>query len=368
MIDRTPKRILMTADTVGGVWTYALELMAALAPAGVQFGLATMGASPTASQREELRALPNVELFEGRYKLEWMDDPWSDVVAAGEWLLEVEGKFQPDLIHLNGYAHGNLAWRAPALIVAHSCVLSWWKAVKGERAPEKYERYRQAVAAGLRAAEIVVAPTYAMLEALVEHYCVPKATQVIANGRDPRKFFPGEKQNFVLSAGRLWDEAKNVKAVCACSRKLPWPVRVAGETQHPSGNSIEFPAVTCLGKLSQAEMAAELGRASIFAHPAKYEPFGLAVLEAALSGCALVLGDIPSLRENWSGAAIFVDPNNSAELEHALNDLIAEPAFRASLASQAKERTANFSIERTAQAYLETYTALIRHAEPVLAL
>ncbi len=32
--------------------------------------------------------------------------------------------------------------------------------------------------------------------------------------------------------------------------------------------------------------------------PARYEPFGLSVLEAALSGCALVLGDIPSLRES----------------------------------------------------------------------
>ena len=35
-------RVLMTADTVGGVWTYALELAGALAPLGVDITLATM--------------------------------------------------------------------------------------------------------------------------------------------------------------------------------------------------------------------------------------------------------------------------------------------------------------------------------------
>ena len=39
---------------------------------------------------------------------------------------------------------------------------------------------------------------------------------------------------------------------------------------------------------------------------ALYEPFGLAVLEAAQAGCALVLSDIPTFRELWDGAALFV--------------------------------------------------------------
>lgn len=40
---QTPQRILMTADTVGGVWTYALELAQALDSRGIQIALATMG-------------------------------------------------------------------------------------------------------------------------------------------------------------------------------------------------------------------------------------------------------------------------------------------------------------------------------------
>ena len=53
-----------------------------------------------------------------------------------------------------------------------------------------------------------------------------------------------------------------------------------------------------------------IARAAIYALPAHYEPFGLSILEAAMSGCALVLGDIPSLREIWGDAAVFVHPDN----------------------------------------------------------
>src|SRR5688500_5982965 len=116
------KRVLMTADTVGGVWTYALELIRALEPHGYQVLLATMGRAVSAEQSSELRELTNVELAESTYKLEWMDDPWRDVEAAGKWLLSLERDFQPDLIHLNGYAHGSLPWNAPVLNVGHSCV------------------------------------------------------------------------------------------------------------------------------------------------------------------------------------------------------------------------------------------------------
>src|SRR3954465_7198918 len=81
--DRLPRRILMTADTVGGVWTYALELARALARHDVSVTLATMGPLPSARQSREAAELPNLELVSTNWKLEWMDDPWRDVDAAG---------------------------------------------------------------------------------------------------------------------------------------------------------------------------------------------------------------------------------------------------------------------------------------------
>lgn len=82
------------------------------------------------------------------------------------------------------------------------------------------------------------------------------------------------------------------------------------------------------------------------------------MLEAAAAGCALVLGDIPSLREHWDGAAEFVPPDDHDALV-ALQDLIDRPDERRAAAKRAIARAADFGIDRTAEAYLRIYEALI---------
>src|SRR3954454_12313553 len=130
-----PRRILMTADTVGGVWTYALGLARSLVPHGIEITLATMGPRPNAGQKDAAGRIPNLTLVESDFKLEWMEDPWHDVAAAGQWLLDLEQLAEPDIVHLNGYAHAVLEWKCPVMVVAHSCVLSWWRAVKQKTLP-----------------------------------------------------------------------------------------------------------------------------------------------------------------------------------------------------------------------------------------
>lgn len=353
------RRVLMTADTVGGVWTYALELCRALAGDGVRVELATLGAPLSLAQWAEAREVPGLSIHESRYQLEWMDDPWEDVRASGEWLLELEARLSPELIHLNGYCHGALPFKAPVLVVAHSCVLSWWEAVKGEAAPERYARYRDEVARGLRAARCVVAPSAAMLSAAERHYGPFRATRVIANARRAESFPPGVKEPFVLAAGRLWDEAKNLSALDAVAPRLPFPVKVAGETQHPGGgDSARAQHVEPLGRLTPSELAGYMGRAALYALPARYEPFGLSVLEAALAGCALVLGDIPSLREVWGDTALFVHPDDGDGLARALRSLMSNPAERERQAERSRARALTFTPRRMAEAYLELYAAL----------
>lgn len=346
--------VLMTADTVGGVWTYALDLCRALSPHGVHVTLATMGEPVRPDQREQLKTLTNVILRESTFKLEWMPDPWEDLAGAGDWLLGIEREFRPDLIHLNGYVHGSLPWRAPALVAGHSCVLSWWQAVKGEPAPPvEWRRYQRAVAEGLAGADLVVAPTRAMLDCLREHYGPLPAVRMIYNGRDVSAFAPApSKEPFVLCAGRLWDEAKNLAALEAVAPALPWPVYVAGECDRsPNG-------VIPLGRLDEGAMAVAMGRAAIYALPARYEPFGLSALEAALSGCALVLGDIPSLREVWADAAAYVPPEDPAALARVLNRLVEDPESRGELAARATARARGYSINQTARTYLDAYRTL----------
>jgi glycogen synthase len=121
-------KILMTSDTVGGVWVYALELAQALTAHSCEVALATMGGYLSPSQVREAARIPHLTLYESDYKLEWMDEPWADVDEAGAWLLRLGQEVQPDVVHLNNYAHGALPWSAPVLMVGHSCVLSWWQA------------------------------------------------------------------------------------------------------------------------------------------------------------------------------------------------------------------------------------------------
>jgi glycogen(starch) synthase len=350
-----PRRILMTADTVGGVWTYAVELAAALAPHGVEVVLATMGGGAAESQKAEAAALPGVRLIDSAFKLEWMDNPWGDVRAAGEWLLALEQQFRPDVVHLNGYVHAQLPWTAPRLVVGHSCVLSWWRAVKDCDAPASWDRYREEVGAGLRRASLVVAPSRAMLAALEFHYGTLPRARVIPNARNPAAFCARSKQDFVFAAGRLWDEAKNIAALASIAPSLRWPVHVAGEGATPDATG----SVHYLGRLPQAGMADWLSRASIYVMPARYEPFGLSILEAALSGCVLVLGDIESLRELWDDAACFVHPEDHEGLRAVLLQLIANQSLRVSYANRARDWALRYSPERFARQYLDAYASLL---------
>lgn len=352
-----PDRVLMTADTVGGVWTYSLELARGLTRRGVEVALATMGAPLSPDQRRDSAAVPGLRIFESNYKLEWMEQPWDDVREAGEWLLGLERQFSPDVIHLNSYCHGALPFQAPVLTVGHSCVLSWWRSVKGCNAPGEWDRYRREVATGLAAAKLVVAPTCAMLDALEEHYGPLPRKSVAPNGRAPAlQSDTASKQPFLFTSGRIWDEAKNLRAVEAVAGTLSWPVYVAGDNRHPDGGERECRGCQLLGKLSARQMAWWMHRASIYVLPARYEPFGLSILEAALAGCALVLGDIPSLREIWNGAAEFVNPDDTEGLARAVQRLINEPPRRIELAAAARLKACEFSCERMVENYLAAYS------------
>lgn len=345
----------MTADAVGGVWTYALELAGALEPHGVEVVLATMGPPMSPAQRGELARSAVVAAHESSYALEWMADPWPDVDDAAAWLLGLEDDVAPDLVHLNGYVHASLPSRAPTVVVAHSDVASWWGAVHGDAPPAVWDEYRRRVAVGLHAATALVAPTAAALDATRRAYDVGGGS-VVPNCRRADVVAPGCKEPLVLGAGRLWDEAKNVAALDRVASRLDVPVLIAGPVRHPAGGVDWQPrGATLLGPLPFAELGEWLGRAPVFALPARYEPFGLGALEAGLAGCALVLGDIPSLREVWDDAALFVDPDDDDALAATLRALLADEQALAEMGERACARAKTYTPERTAAGYLEVY-------------
>jgi glycosyltransferase involved in cell wall biosynthesis len=163
----------------------------------------------------------------------------------------------------------------------------------------------------------------------------------------------------VLTAGRLWDPAKNAAALGRVASQVPWPILAAGAMAR-DGSPVD-PALqdlVGLGVLPADAMADAYQRAAIYALPALYEPFGLSVLEAALAGCALVLGDIPTLRELWQDAAVFVDPRNDRALAATLQALIADPPRRLQLAARAIRRARTFRADQMVERYVDLYQRL----------
>jgi glycosyltransferase involved in cell wall biosynthesis len=159
----------------------------------------------------------------------------------------------------------------------------------------------------------------------------------------------------VVGSGRFWDAAKNLAALDAAADGLAWPVIVAGDL----GDGPRPANAESTGVLDPSRLAELRRQAAVYAAPALYEPFGLGILEAALDRCALVLGDIPSLRELWQDAAVFVDPRDPDALRRALEELMDDADRREDLSARAHRRAGAYPIDATAGAYRRLYAHLV---------
>lgn len=354
-----PRRILMTTQTSRPAWDHCLELAGLLGRFGLDVALATLGEPPTHVQLEETLRHPNLQVFPNRFGNGWKDDDWGEVERAGDWLLRLEDHVEPDIVHLHAYPFGALPFRAPRLLEGHNCPVCRSRALRGEVPSVLWQRYRQAVLSALQEARMVVAPTAAALHELQGEFGHLPEFRVIPAGRSPRRFQPRDKEDLILSAGCFGDEAQNLPALEAVARELAWPVAILAEGEPGKADGATRP-VRILDRPSPQRLAAWYGRASVFAQPCRYEPSGVSALEAALAGCALVLGDVPSLRETWEGAALFVEPGDPVDLRRALELLIHEPKGRRGLAQRARTRALLLSPERRAAAFLEAYADVVR--------
>jgi glycosyltransferase involved in cell wall biosynthesis len=217
---------------------------------------------------------------------------------------------------------------------------------------------------GYRAAQAVAAPTAAFAEATQRAYGLPRTPLVVRNGRRPAGLPPVLAELFVFTAGRLWDDGKNLAALDRAAARVAVPVLAAGPLHGPNGACIALQAVQALGPLDDRAIALRLSARPIFVSTARYEPFGLAVLEAAQAGCALILSDIPTFRELWDGAAVFVPAEDDAALADAIDALWRDSETRARLGEAAQKRSETYSVEAMCAGILATYRAVL--ANPTL--
>ncbi len=310
-------RVLITTDTVGGVWSYTRELVSGLLAKDISVMLVTLGRPLNSEQADWTQSIAarfpeTFVLVPTSYRLEWMEDAGQDVEASRRYVERLVDDYKPDLLHANQFCFASLDLSIPCILVAHSDVQSWWRAVHGVPPPDInwLRRYTSAVREGVHGATVVVAPTRWMLNEIENIYGKPACSRVISNGCSPGPFqFDQPKRLQAVSLGRVWDEGKNIRILEQV--RSPMPILIAGDTRPPEGStSAAFTAqpnsnLHFLGALTESETRTLLAGSAIYIATSCYEPFGLAPLEAAFAGCALVANDIPSLREVWGDNAMY---------------------------------------------------------------
>lgn len=359
-------RVLMTTDAVGGVWTYAVDAAAGFARAGVATTLVVFGPSPRADQVAEALSVPWLSLVDTNLPLDWMATEPAEILECAAALRGLARAHRADLIHLNSPALAALGGFAePVVGVCHSCLATWWSAVREGPMPPDFRWRTQSHWQGMLACQALVAPTLAFADAVVRAYELPRP-RVVHNGRRPSPQPPAARERMVFTSGRLWDDGKNIGVLDQAAERIDAPVFAAGPLAGPNGERRRLAHARALGPLRAAEVAAWLARAPIFATSAVYEPFGLGVLEAAQAGCALVLADIPTFRELWTGAALFVEPHDTDGLANACNQLLADGSWAARLGREACDRSRGYTVEAMCAGLLGIYRQLdpVRFAAP----
>jgi glycogen synthase len=359
-------RILMTTDTVGGVWSFTKELAGELLRDGCAVALISLGRKPSQAQQAwadaQQRQSGSRFCFEGLdTPLEWMAQNDDAFAGAAPVLSRVAEDFEADLLLTSQYCFGALAVDIPRIVVAHSDVLSWANACRSEGLQDSawLRTYCELVSRGLDGADAVVAPTHWMLNALASSFRLPRERRVIPNGRTlPCPAEGSARKMQAVTGGRLWDEAKNLQMLEDVDS--PMPLLIAGEREYGSAH-LEFRGeAKLLGTVSNAALMELFEESAIYICTSKYEPFGLAPLEAALCGCAVLANDIDSLHEVWGDAALYFSGTESlSEWLLRLND---HKGLLQTSQARAMSRAREFSAERMARGYLELFRSTSRSA------
>ncbi len=350
-----PRKVLMTTDTVGGVWTYGVDLADGLAARGVEVVLAVVGPSSGA----ERPASKAIEVIDTGLTLDWMAASPAEARASAEALAALSRRLRPDLVHLNGPAMAiGGDFGAPVVGACHSCLPTWWSAVKGSEAmPDAFVWRGDLQLEGMARCDLLIAPSRSFAEATAEVY--GRRPIVVRNGRRAAPAGDGETSDTIFTAGRLWDEGKNLALLDHAAGLSGLIVEAAGPLQGPGGERVQFDHLRTLSSISSEQVRARLARRPIFVSTALYEPFGLAVLEAAQAGCPLVLADIPTFRELWSGAAAFVNPRDAAEVGEALTALRRDADERERLGRASRARAAAYTLDAMIASILSVYRQAI---------
>jgi glycosyltransferase involved in cell wall biosynthesis len=350
-------RILITVDAVGGVWRYAMDLAAALKPKGFSFLFVGLGPSPSPDQTKEALRLGTLHWLD--VPLDWMSENASDLDGVGSAIRDVTRAEDVNLVHLNLPSQAaQLDTDLPVIVMSHSCVITWFNAVRGGETPSSWRWHKVINRKGFARADLVLAPSHSHANMLKEAYGPIENLRVVHNACGSERS-SHQKSAMVVAAARWWDEGKNGRILDEAARAITWPVIMAGSNSGPGGQYLPIRHARHPGVLTHKGVMTLMRQSSIFVSPSLYEPFGLAAVEAARAGNALVLADIPTYRELWEDAALFADPWDAQAFASAINRFCQDEMLRSEFAVKAEKRASQFSLSSQARTMANLYARLL---------
>ena len=186
---------------------------------------------------------------------------------------------------------------------------------------------------------------------------------IIPNGLDVALYEDGAEKvsGRVVFLGRN-DPRKGLQVLLAA-----WPLV---RSSHPNASLVVIGApnpgadldqsIEYRGRVSESEKRRLLGEASIMAAPnLGGESFGLVVVEAMASGCAVVASDLPAFRAVLADAAVLVPPGSAIDLGRAIAGLLSEPPAIAALEMAGRRRAQDFDWSQVLPQYRASYQKAI---------
>ena len=147
-------------------------------------------------------------------------------------------------------------------------------------------------------------------------------TEVFYLGIDPREFKPKKKEKYVLFVGRL-EKQKGIENLINVAKEMPdIKFKIVGKGSPEEEKRLRKIApknVQFLGFKTGKPLRELFSRALVFCLPSVAETFGLVLLEAMASGCAIV-STVPL---DYRGVKVQYGDNES--LKHAIRNLIDNP-------------------------------------------
>jgi glycosyltransferase involved in cell wall biosynthesis len=231
--------------------------------------------------------------------------------------------------------------------------------------PRGVKWHRSMIRRAAQQADAIVVPTRAVAVELAEHAPGPAPIHVVGHGVAQAVLTEADHPiagrlpgSYVLAIGTV-EPRKGLDVLVKAMESVDLPLVVAG----PRGwGEVELTGdrVHVLGRLTDAELATVLRRATVLAAPSLAEGFGLPVLEAMAAGVPVVHSDAPALVEVAGGTGVTVRRGDPIALANALRNVVEFPGRTAALVAAAKARAELFTWAKAAESLWELHLEL-RH-------